>query len=106
MAGIAPDPERTTAPAAVGDGDRLHRTLDWKGGFWIASGVPALVLFSIGSIASTVGAPSVLVWTISICFGLVQSFIWAEIAGLFPSKSGGASVYGAMAWVRYSKLVA
>ncbi len=106
MAGIAPDPERTTAPAAVGDGDRLHRTLDWKGGFWIASGVPALVLFSIGSIASTVGAPSVLVWTISICFGLVQSFIWAEIAGLFPSKSGGASVYGAMAWLRYSKLVA
>ncbi len=105
MADLAPDPERTTS-ATTADGDRLHRTLDWKGGFWIASGVPALVLFSIGSIASTVGAPSVLVWTVSICFGLVQSFIWAEIAGLFPSKSGGASVYGAMAWVRYSKLVA
>jgi len=25
---------------------------------------------------------------------------------LFPEKSGGASVYGAMAWVRYSKLIA
>lgn len=105
MAEIAPDPERTTSATTV-EGDGLHRTLDWKGAFWIASGVPALVLFSIGSIASAVGAPSVLVWTISICFGLVQSFIWAEIAGLFPSKSGGASVYGAMAWLRYSKFVA
>lgn len=106
MAGIAPDPERTTPPMAAGDDDRLHRTLDWKGGFWIASGVPALVLFSIGTIAATIGVPSVLVWGVSISFGLVQSFIWAEIAGLFPRKSGGASVYGAMAWVRYSKFVA
>jgi amino acid transporter len=105
MTDIAPDPERTS-PATTTDGDGLHRTLDWKGAFWIASGVPALVLFSIGTIAAAVGAPSPLVWTISICFGLVQSFIWAEIAGLFPSKSGGASVYGAMAWVRYSKFVA
>ncbi|MBC3190394.1 APC family permease [Pseudonocardia sp. C8] len=106
MAGIAPEPEHTTATTSVADDDRLHRTLDWKGAFWIASGVPALVLFSIGTIAATIGAPSVLVWGVSIAFGLVQSFIWAEIAGLFPRKSGGASVYGAMAWVRYSKLVA
>lgn len=106
MADIAPDPERVAASTAADDDDRLHRTLDWKGGFWIASGVPALVLFSIGTIAATIGAPSVLVWGVSIAFGLIQSFIWAEIAGLFPRKSGGASVYGAMAWVRYSKLVA
>ena len=38
--------------------------------------------------------------------GFVQSFTYAEIAGLFPNKSGGASVYGAAAWVRYSKLIA
>jgi amino acid transporter len=38
--------------------------------------------------------------------GFVQSFTYAEIAGLFPNKSGGASVYGAAAWVRYSKFIA
>jgi amino acid transporter len=38
--------------------------------------------------------------------GFLQSFTYAEIAGLFPNKSGGASVYGAAAWVRYSKLIA
>ena len=29
----------------------LVRAIDWRGAFWIASGVPALVLFSIGGIA-------------------------------------------------------
>ena len=39
-------------------------------------------------------------------FGFVQSFTYAEIAGLFPNKSGGASVYGAAAWLKYSKVIA
>lgn len=84
----------------------LHRSITWTGAFWVASGVPALVLFSVGSIASTVGTVSVLVWSISVVLGLIQSFTYAEIAGLFPNKSGGASVYGAMAWAPYSKFVA
>ncbi|MFC5995753.1 APC family permease, partial [Pseudonocardia hispaniensis] len=88
------------------DRGSLQRTLTWRGAFWLASGVPALVLFSIGSIAATIGAPSALVWAVSISFGLIQAFVWAEIAGLFPNKAGGASVYGAMAWARYSKFVA
>ncbi|WP_114815077.1 APC family permease [Paraburkholderia kururiensis] len=84
----------------------LHRKIGWAGAFWVASGVPALVLFSIGSIAATVGKPSWIVWMLSIGFGFIQAFSYAEIAGLFPHKSGGASVYGAIAWVRYSKLLA
>ena len=84
----------------------LHRTIDWRGAFWVASGVPALVLFSIGGIAGTTGKVAFLVWAVSMVMGFLQSFTYAEIAGLFPNKSGGASVYGASAWVRYSKLVA
>jgi amino acid transporter len=84
----------------------LHRTINWTGAFWVASGVPALVLFSMGAIAATVGKPAWLVWMISIGFGFLQAFTYAEIAGLFPHKTGGASVYGAVAWVRYSKFVA
>ena len=33
--------------------------------------VCALVLFSIGGIAATVGTPSVLVWTLSVIFGFL-----------------------------------
>ena len=91
---------------AEGAAQSLHRKIDWTGAFWVASGVPALVLFSIGGIAATVGKASWLVWTISILFGFVQSFTYAEIAGLFPGKSGGAPVYGAIAWIRYFKFIA
>ena len=88
------------------DSPGLQRGISWTGAFWIASGVPALVLFTIGTIAATVGTASWLVWTLSILFGFIQAFSYAEIAGLFPNKSGGASVYGAVAWARYSKLFA
>jgi len=82
----------------------LHRTIDWKKTFWIASGVPPLVLFSIGGIAATVGTPSYIVWALSITMGFIQSFTYAEIAGMFPNKSGGAPIYGAAAWIHYGKI--
>lgn len=101
----------STTVAALGVGMEAHggglqRKIDWRGAFWVASGVPALVLFSIGAIAATVGKPAWIVWTVSIVFGFVQAFTYAEIAGLFPAKSGGASIYGAVAWVRYGKMLA
>ncbi|MBR2535367.1 MAG: APC family permease [Hyphomicrobium sp.] len=93
-------------PIAGNEPASLHRTINWTGAFWVASGVPALVLFSIGGIAGTTGNVAFLVWIASMIMGFIQSFTYAEIAGLFPNKSGGASVYGASAWVRYSKMIA
>ncbi|MBO9096828.1 MULTISPECIES: APC family permease [unclassified Rhizobium] len=84
----------------------LIRSLDWKGAFWVAAGVPPLVLFSIGGIAGTTGKLAFVVWIISMVMGFLQSFTYAEIAGMFANKSGGASVYGATAWLRYSKFIA
>lgn len=84
----------------------LLRTIDWKGAFWIASGIPALVLISIGGMGATAGKVAFLVWFISVIMGFLQAFSYAEIAGLFHSKSGGAAVYGAAAWLRYSKIIA
>jgi len=91
---------------AVAKTSGLERGIDWTGAFWVASGVPPLVLFSIGAVAATVGKPSWVVWMASIGLGFIQSLTYAEIAGLFPHKAGGTSVYGAIAWVRYSKLIA
>jgi amino acid transporter len=85
---------------------KLHRNIDWRGAFWVASGVPALVLFSIGGIAGTTGTLAFGIWIASMIMGFLQSFTYAEIAGLFPNKSGGASIYGATAWLRYSKFIA
>ncbi|HLW25701.1 MAG TPA: APC family permease [Steroidobacteraceae bacterium] len=96
--------ETTEAPVTRSAG--LERGIDWTGAFWVASGVPPLVLFSIGAVAATVGKLSWVVWTLSIAMGFIQSFTYAEIAGLFPNKAGGTSIYGAIGWVRYGKLVA
>ncbi len=91
----------------LADGEQYFvRALDWKGAFWVAAGVPPLVLFSIGGIAGTTGKLAFLVWIISMIMGFLQSFTYAEIAGMFGNKSGGASVYGATAWLRYSKFIA
>lgn len=83
----------------------LQRTLNWTHAFWFAAGTPVLVLFSVGAVASAMGNISPLVWIVSMLIGFIQCFTYAEISGLFPNKSGGASVYGAIAWVRYGKML-
>jgi amino acid transporter len=85
---------------------QMVRALTWKGAFWVAAGVPPLVLFSIGGIAGTTGKLAFAVWIISMIMGFLQSFTYAEMAGMFGNKSGGTSVYGATAWLRYGKLIA
>jgi amino acid transporter len=99
---IAAEDTVIVAPKAAG----LERGIDWTGAFWVASGVPPLVLFSIGAVAATVGKLSWVIWALSIAMGFIQSFTYAEIAGLFPDKAGGTSIYGAIGWVRYGKLIA
>ncbi|OCJ66443.1 amino acid permease [Agrobacterium tumefaciens] len=106
MENIASYERQSVSAVTTSEKQELVRSITWKDAFWVASGVPALVLFSIGGIAALVGTPSWLCWTLSVVFGFFQAFVYAEIAGLFPGKSGGASVYGAAAWVRYSKVVA
>ncbi|SES24181.1 APC family permease [Rhizobium sp. NFR03] len=96
----------TVISSEISEPGKLHRSINWTGAFWVASGVPALVLFSIGGIAGTVGTLAFAVWIVSMIMGFIQSFTYAEIAGLFPNKSGGASIYGASAWVRYAKPIA
>lgn len=98
--------EEVLSPVAESSAAGMKRMITWKDAFWIASGASTLVLFSIGSIAATVGTPSWIVWAASATIGFVQLFIYAEIAGMFPNKSGGASVYGAVAWLRYGKIFA
>src|SRR4026208_546320 len=96
-----------SSATTTANGDHaLKRAIDWKGAFWVASGVPALVVFAIGGIAGTVGIPAYTVWIVSMLMGFIQSFTYAEIAGLFPNKSGGASVYGAAAGLRYGECIA
>jgi amino acid transporter len=84
----------------------LSRSLSWFDGFSIALGVPALLLFSVGSVAVLTGTLSPFIWIISVTVGLVQAFVFAQMAGTFPRKSGGHSLYGAEAWRRRNRFLA
>jgi amino acid transporter len=84
----------------------MRRDVGWILVVFIAAGAPALVMFNLGGISAVVGTISPLVWTCSVCLGFLELFVYAEIAGLHPNKSGGTAVHGATAWVRYSKIIA
>ena len=91
---------------AVAEQTGMRREINWVDAFWIVSGASTLVLLSIGSIAAVIGTPSWFVWALSTVIGFAQLFIYAEMSGMFPNHSGGASVYGAIAWRKYGKIFA
>jgi amino acid transporter len=92
-------------PKSAAEAFGLARSLTWFDGFSIALGVPALLLFSVGSIVVLTGTLSPFVWIVSVTIGLVQAFIFAQMAGTFPRKSGGHSLYGAEAWKRRNRFL-
>src|SRR5262245_53431088 len=85
---------------------RQRRDVNWLQVVFIAAGSPALVMFNLGAISAIVGTISPFVWTVSVILGFLELFVYGEIAGLHPNKTGGTAVHGATAWVRYSKIVA
>ncbi|MFD1331459.1 APC family permease [Methylopila musalis] len=93
-------------PVGTSDQPHMQRVITWRHAFWITAGASPWVLFSIGAVADTVGTPSILVWAVSAVIGFLQLFLYAELAGVFPRKTGGGSVYGSVAWIRYGKVFA
>src|SRR4029079_19185170 len=57
---------------------------------------------SIGALG-TLGAT--IVWTVSVLLGALQNNIYAEMATMFPGKSGGIAVFAHEAWRKYCALV-
>ena len=80
-----------TAPALAAP--KLARTVTWKSAFVVSLGGALLVATSLGAIAGDLGPASVFVWTLIITFGILQCLMIAEMASMFPNKSGGTAVY-------------
>ena len=78
---------------------QLLKTLHWYDGFVIGLCQPAFLLGSLGFTLGTIGAwGSILLWGISATVGLVQNFIYAETAAMFPDKPGGIALYAHEGW--------
>jgi amino acid transporter len=78
---------------------QLLKSLHWYDGFVIGLCQPAFLLGSLGFTLATIGAwGSILLWGISATVGLVQNYIYAETAAMFPDKPGGISLYAHEGW--------
>jgi amino acid transporter len=79
----------------------LARTVTWKSAFVISLGAALLIATSLGAIAGDLGPASVFVWSLVIAIGILQCLMIAEMAGMFPNKSGGTAVYSHEAFKKW-----
>ncbi len=75
------------------DKNGLQRTATWKTALIVSLGGSLLVTVSLGAMAAEIGSASVLVWSLIAIIGVLQCFIIAELAAMYPEKTGGTPVY-------------
>ena len=91
---------------AVVEERQLLKTLRWWDGFTIALCNPGFLLGSLGFTLGVFGVTgSIILWGISAFIGVLQAFIYSEPAAMFPTQSGGISLYAHEGWRKYTTLV-
>jgi amino acid transporter len=93
------------AAAEVEERD-LVKAMSWWDGFMIALANPGFLLAALGGSIGALGTlGATIVWTGSVLLGSLQNNIYAEMATMFPDKSGGIAVFAHEAWRKYCALV-
>ena len=86
------------AEAFVEEG-HLLKSLRWWDGFVIALCNPGFLIASLGFSMGALGTwGAVALWAISAAVGMLQAWIYAETASMFPDKPGGISLYAHEGW--------
>jgi amino acid transporter len=84
----------------------LLKAMTWWDGFVVALANPGFLLASLGGSIGVLGTTGAFVlWSISICLGALQNNIHAELASMFPNKSGGIALYAHEAWRKYLTII-
>jgi amino acid transporter len=77
----------------------LLKALRWWDGFVIALCNPGFLIASLGFWMGALGTwGAVFIWAVSAAVGMLQTWIYAETASMFPDKSGGISLYAHEGW--------
>jgi amino acid transporter len=85
---------------------QLLKAMTWWDGFVVALANPGFLIAALGGSIGALGtAGAFVLWTISITLGALQNNIHAELAAMFPNKSGGVALYAHEAWRKYLTLV-
>jgi amino acid transporter len=84
----------------------LLKAMTWWDGFVVALANPGFLIASLGGSIGVLGTTGAFVlWSISICLGALQNNIHAELASMFPNKSGGVALYAHEAWRKYLTVI-
>lgn len=84
----------------------LQKVLRWWDGVTINMAMPAALFVSLGFSIVALGAwGAILLWAIAAFLATLHNWVYSEIAGMFPNKSGGVSLYANEAWKKYSVFV-
>jgi amino acid transporter len=87
---------------AVVEERQLLKAMSWWDGFMVALANPGFLVAALGgSIAGLGTLGATIIWTISVVLGMFQNSIYAELATMFPTKSGGISLFAHEAWRKY-----
>jgi len=85
---------------------QLLKAMTWWDGFVVALANPGFLIAALGGSIGALGtAGAFVLWTISIILGSLQNNIHAELAAMFPSKSGGIALYAHEAWRKYLTVI-
>ncbi len=85
---------------------QLLKAMTWWDGFVVALANPGFLIAALGGSIGALGTTGAFVlWTISISLGALQNNIHAEMAAMFPSKSGGIALYAHEAWRKYLTII-
>jgi amino acid transporter len=80
----------------------MLKAMSWWDGFMVALANPGFLLAALGASIGALGTLGAMVlWTISVLLGALQNNIYAELATMFPEKSGGIAVFAHEAWRKY-----
>jgi len=85
---------------------QLLKAMTWWDGFVVALANPGFLIAALGGSIGALGTTGAFVlWSISIGLGALQNNIHAELAAMFPNKSGGIALYAHEAWRKYLTLI-
>ncbi len=80
----------------------LKKTLTWRDGFALSLVIPNGLFVTFGYLIGVVGAwTAITIWVVATLVAVLQNALFAEMAAMFPGKSGGVARYAIEGWRRY-----
>ncbi|CDR06438.1 S-methylmethionine permease [Streptomyces iranensis] len=80
----------------------MRHALTWRDGVIFALNLPIGLFLTLGYTVGAIGGlTAICIWAAACVLAYLQNNLFAEMAGMFPDRSGGISVYAYEGWKRH-----